>query len=167
MLENSTKKKLREHDWISYIKNETNPSQSLARCRSALKEAISQLILLANKLPNDEQEEILTKDSIREIIQALLSKNIDGIHSYKANKPLLEGKDFTYDAEHNKKILQIAALLVQEGTRICKEQYEASNVQELSKYIIEPLDNANAICSAMALTRVIKSSRLKYNVKDS
>ena len=58
MLHNSVKSRLRERNWIEFEKKESNPSQSWRRMKNDSINAINELALIAQKAPEDKQNEI-------------------------------------------------------------------------------------------------------------
>src|SRR5215208_2722323 len=67
------RKKLKEQNWESIMEEESNASQTWKRdIKDKVITVLSDLILLAHKLPNDKQEEIFTIQGVEKLISALL-----------------------------------------------------------------------------------------------
>jgi hypothetical protein len=148
---------------------EKNLSDKLIDWRSQSKRAIDGLTLLAKRLPNNEQKEIFYYDNIKGLLQAILHGSIEELQYYSKakDKSIFKGQDTNYDNEFDNRIVQIAAFLVEEGTRICIEQYKTKHKlnDRLNQPIIDILDRAAGICDAIAFPfRVTKSQTLRYNI---
>jgi hypothetical protein len=156
------KKKLRERNWQDIARKDSNPSGMLARFKSQCRNAITELTLLASRLPNEEQESIFDYDNIQALIEAMLQGNSEGLHSYfKANdKSIFKGNDRDYDNKFNSRITHTAALLVREGVKLCIDQYKSKLEQDsrLNQATIDKLNDAAEICDAIAFKLYSRST---------
>jgi hypothetical protein len=145
---------LHEQNWREIARKDMNPSDTLFRFREQSSKAINELILLANKLPNEEHEKIFYYDKIEGLMQAILHGNNEGLHYYSkaTDKSIFTGDDMHHDNNFNSRITHIAALFVREGIKICIGQYKAKIEQDsrLNQATIEKLNNAAEICDAIA-----------------
>lgn len=71
MLSKKTRIKLNK-GWTHFLKYEKNESQSKHRLRVQVDDAFKDLILLANKIPSDQQFEFFTPQRIEEFLHSLL-----------------------------------------------------------------------------------------------
>jgi hypothetical protein len=137
MLENSTYRKFIEHDWVHIWNNESNPSQFWHRIRTQANRAINQLIKLANKLPDEKQQEIFNYSDMKKFIISILEKG-----NYA------DPMDELSDARRT----QLAALLVEEGIKVCIKKYELLHNE--TRTLTEPttihLNKAKDICKEIA-----------------
>jgi hypothetical protein len=154
LLQKDSRKKLRERNWKDIARKDTNLSGTLARFKRQSDDAIRDLTLLANKLPNEEQESIFDYENIQALIEAILQANNEGLHSYsKANdKSVVKGDNRDYDNRFNSRITHTAALLVREGVKFCIDQYKSKLEQDsrLNQATIDKLNDAAEICDAIA-----------------
>jgi hypothetical protein len=58
MLGNGIRKRLTEQNWLSFLKRESNPTQTWHRLRSKANRAINDLILLANSARRQAERNI-------------------------------------------------------------------------------------------------------------
>jgi hypothetical protein len=72
MLSKSMRKRLNEHDLLWIEKHDSNPSQTWQRLKRHSITAINDLTLLANKLPEDKQEEIFSPNRIEDLIAQII-----------------------------------------------------------------------------------------------
>jgi hypothetical protein len=126
-----------QHDWLAIIRNERNPTQFWQRIRSQVDRAIDQLSLLAKKLPDDKQEQVFGYYNLKRLIISLLNKD-----NYA------DSVDETSDTRRT----QLAALLVEEGIKLCIKKYELllSETPALTGPTIEHLNKAIDICKDIA-----------------
>src|SRR5215210_4991305 len=97
------RRQLNEQNWLSIIEEDSNATQTWKRLRDKAIIAINDLKLLAEKLPDDKQEEIFNKLAIDKLVNSILF-------------PLR--KDFDYD-EYDSRRTGLAALLAEKGIRKC------------------------------------------------
>jgi hypothetical protein len=126
-----------QHDWLAITRNERNPSQFWYRIRNQMNRAINQLSLLAKKIPDDKQKEIFSYDNIKRLIISLLNKD-----DYA--DPIDELSD--------SRRTQLAALLIEEGIKVCIKKYELllSETPALTGPTIDHLNKAKDICKDIA-----------------
>jgi hypothetical protein len=145
------RKKLKEQNWESIMEEESNASQTWKRdIKDKVITVLSDLILLAHKLPNDKQEEIFTIQGVEKLISALLFPR---------------EKDFDYD-QFDVRRTNIAALLVEKGLTKCISQYSKiiQPRQELNEDLITGLQKSSRICNVIALelqTQQLKLEQLQ------
>lgn len=137
MLENSTYRKFIEHNWVDIWNNESNPSQFWHRIRTQVNRAINQLIKLANKLPDEKQQEIFNYSDMKKFIISILKKD-----NYA------DLIDELSDARRT----QLAALLVEEGIKLCIKKYELlhNETPTLTEPTTIHLNKAKDICKEIA-----------------
>lgn len=135
MLGNSIRSRISERNWLDVEKKESNPYQFWHRIRSQANTAISDLVLLANKLPEDKQEEIFSYNNVKKLIESILPKNLT-----------------SGDESSDVRSIQLAALFVEEGLKVCKEKYESllSETPPLTEPTIDRLHETNRICKEIA-----------------
>jgi hypothetical protein len=134
MLEKSTIKKLSEHDWLTFVKHDANPSQTSFRFKSQANRAIKDLVLLADKLPNTIQKEIFSYLNIQELVKSILKENFDT------------------DSDGEARRAHLAALLVKEGIEVCA-QYYRSRVEGnpiLNQPLLDQLYRISNFCEEIA-----------------
>lgn len=134
MLGKSVYKSFLELNWLEIERKESNPSQFWHRIRDHANRAINELILLANKLPDEKQEQIFNYVNMKELIESVLTKTDD--HTI----PDEELSDV--------RRTQLAALLVEEGVKVCIKKYKSlfSETPTLAEPIIDQLNKAKGIC---------------------
>lgn len=135
MLHNSTKKRLREHNWIEFERDDGNPSQTWRRVRNASINAINDLALIAQKVPEDKQNEIFSYENVQKLLTSMFGSKSDYIH-----------KTFSL------RQLELASLLVEIGTSVCKSQIQKLNIDTLAlaEATINHLDKSVDICKAVS-----------------
>lgn len=131
MLHNSTKKRLREHNWIEFERDDGNPSQTWRRVRNASINAINDLALIAQKVPEDKQNEIFSYENVQKLLTSMFGSKSDYIN-----------KTFSL------RQLELASLLVEIGTSVCKSQIQKLNIDTLAlaEATINHLDKSVDIC---------------------
>lgn len=120
MLSKSMRKSLYERNWLDIENQESNPSQTWRRLKDRSIVAINDLILLANKLPEDKQREIFSPTRVEALIVQILYL---GIYSRSQH-------DF------NSRKSEIAARLIRRGIDLNVYQYVNSSPETSS--LIEP-----------------------------
>jgi len=140
MLRKQMRKKILEHSWLELEKHESNPTQTWRRIRDEMVSAIDDIILLAQKLPEDKQKEIFTHSRIDGLIQNMLYKG-----------------DLYHFQDHYQDIFdprrsELAAILVERGVHLNSVQYRLLNKDTLS--LVEPtinhLNQSVSICKDIA-----------------
>lgn len=133
MLDNATKKQFREHNWVEISDSVSNRSQKLRRLKKQANDAISDLSLLASRLPNEEQAEIFTQQNIKKLISSILRGDTS---------------ELSEDANFNIRSTRIAALLVREGIDLCIKQYHTKIESNpvFNEHVINHLDKTKEIC---------------------
>lgn len=131
MFNKNSRKKFLEQNWLKIIETDKNPSQAYKRYRKEALQAISDLSLLASRLPDDKLYEIFNEKTL---------------------SPLLDSIFFLDKSERLTKFRQpnvkLAAFLVGRGIAYCLSEYEKWNedTPETSKPTIEYLQRASSIC---------------------
>jgi len=130
------RKKLREHNWLELARKDPNPSATLRRLTYEANKAINDLVLLAEKLPDDRVAEIFSKANTGKMVHQILEGN------------RYEKKDVAFEG----RITQIAALLVRLGTTECIKQYQLKVEPNsiLNEPIINHLKRTHEICDEIA-----------------
>ncbi len=132
------RKKLNAHNWLEIARRDSNPSQTLYRFRSQGNRAINDLILLAEKLPDDTLKDIFNYTNISKLASAILEKNE-------------VGDSTTVDEDAGRRI-QLATRLVEIGIETCINQYQSKIEQNsvLNKYVIDELREARDLCNEIS-----------------
>jgi hypothetical protein len=158
MLAKSTRKRLTELNWVEIAEDDENHGDTMRRYKKQINKAINDLILIANKFPNKDQEEIFSYANIEKVIQAILNGNIEGLHEYDKidKKKISKEQNNDYDKNFKNRILSISALLVQEGAKVCMEHYKANNQRTFTP-VMRTLEEAAEICNIIAFPYRIKS----------
>lgn len=130
MLRNSVKKRLREHDWIKFERTESNPSQSWRRMRDLSINAINDLALIAQKVPEDRQNEIFDYKNVQWLLISMFGSK----------------SHFSF------RQVELASLLVEIGTSVCKSEIQKLNrdTLALAEATINHLDKSVDICKALS-----------------
>lgn len=135
------RKQLNEQNWLNIIEKDSNATQTWKRLRDKAITAMNDLILLAEKLPNDKQEEIFNRPNIDKLANSILF-------------PLR--KDFDYD-EYDSRRTRLAAILAEKSIRKCISQ--TSKIVRRPEFIedlITGLRKSISNCAVIALeTEVI------------
>jgi hypothetical protein len=139
MLRKDMRKKLQEHTWLEIARTNSNPSDTLRRLIDEANRAINDLILLADKLPNNKQAEIFRYDNLNRLLVSVLRGSLDDSSS-PSDKNLLG------------RYAHLSSLLATTGIRFCKNIYEHHIEQNpaLKKATVEKLDDATEVCNAIA-----------------
>lgn len=93
------RRKLIEQDWSEIEKQDSNPTQTWRRMRDQSIRAISDLTLLAKKIPEDKQDEIFDTKRIDELVVSILSSR----------------KSYSFHDVLNRRKAELAAVLVERG----------------------------------------------------
>jgi len=108
MLKKDTRRQLREHGWLEIAKRHSNPTLALKRLKEQATEAINDLSLLAQKLPDDTLKDIFNYANINKLINSLLAETkFDG------------GTSALDDIEKT----ELASLMARRGIDFCIKQY--------------------------------------------
>ncbi len=122
---------MQEHNWLHFIKTETNSPQAYKRLYKHSIEAIDDLGLLASRLPNDKQFEIFNEETIGNLLKSILliDKSEDKAKVRNSN-------------------LQLASMLIDVCIYPCLVEFrkQNKNTPESSKPTIEYLERAVLIC---------------------
>jgi hypothetical protein len=127
----NSRKKFQEQNWLKIIETDKNPSQAYRRFRDEALQAISDLSLLASRLPDDKLYEIFNEHTLGPLFTSIFfvdkSKDI-----FKLRQPNV----------------QLASFLVDQGITHCLSEYEKWNkdTPKSSKPTIEYLQRAASIC---------------------
>lgn len=103
--------------------------------------AINDLSLIAHKLPENIVSEIFTYDRVKKLMESILSSE---------NSP--DHLDTVSSSDMNSRRTYLAALLVEEGIKICIEKYVAQNRETpiLTEATVGQLKQAIKICNEIA-----------------
>ena len=136
MLGNATRKKIATQDWLTFVKKDPNPTQTWNRLRMHANRAMKDLQLLAHKLPSDKQDEIFNKNTIRGLIESIVS-----IGNYDDSRIALDSRKAS-----------LAAVLAETGINLSIRQYEIlqKGTPSLSQPTIIQLRNSIGICNEIA-----------------
>src|SRR5919106_385307 len=155
MLSKQMRKKLNEHSWLWIEKQESNPSQTWQRLKKQSVTAINDLTLLANKLPEDKQEEIFSPNRIEDLIAQIIHIGFfsQSHENFNSRKP------------------EIAARLIKRGIDLNIEQYVNSSPEtpSLIKPTLDHLKQTVDICSDISykmrlrnIEEEVKGSEYQY-----
>jgi hypothetical protein len=152
MLKKDMRKKLSERKWLNLAKRDTNPTQTLLRLRRQAVRAIDDLVILANKLPEDTQAEIFSYKNLEKLIHAIFG----GYEDTDAR---------TYSQFESRKA-HISYLLANAGISHCIPNYMNYVEQDpvLNRATVEKLRNAADICEAIALKMLTRESSYKVGL---
>src|SRR6476620_1953411 len=119
MLQNDSRRKLLEHNWVETRKKTHNSSQTLNRFGKQANVALDDLALLAKKLPEDYVlRKIFTQKNLRVLLQSILHGNK---RSY-----LVDDEELDVDIDDNIRRAQLAALMIKIGIDFCIDQYKST-----------------------------------------
>lgn len=140
MLNTDTRRRLKEHGWLDIAKKHSNPSMALSRFRTQAIEAIDDLVLMAQKLPEDVIKDIFNHANIKKLA-SITVRGSDG--------PAARESGISVDEVRR---IQLAALLVDIGMRTCIELYRTriEKDSDLNKLNIDHLWRAIEICNAIS-----------------
>jgi hypothetical protein len=155
MLSKQMRKKLNEHSWLWIEKQESNPSQTWQRLKKQSVTAINDLTLLANKLPEDKQEEIFSPNRIEDLIAQIIHIGF-----------------FSQSHENfNSRKSEIASRLTKRGIDLNIDQYVNSSPEtpSLIKPTLDHLKQTVDICSDISykmrlrnIDEEVKGSEYQY-----
>jgi hypothetical protein len=129
------RRRLSEHNWLDAIRTDSNRYQTWARLRKSANLALDDLSLLAERLPNEKQEEIFTYQRVH-----ALTKNIIWQPTWETNH---DERDFrrTY----------LAAEIAEECITKCIKQYKKIEPDEvLAMPLLDKLQESIAACKHIA-----------------
>jgi hypothetical protein len=152
MLENHTKKLLRQHNLLDLLKKDSNPYGRIKRLRDQSSRALDELALLAMNFPKDSHTQVFTYTAVDKLLDAILYGN-----------PQDNTDDNNGDFEG--KMTHIASMLVRKGVNYCLNKYISRIEQNsaLNKATTKELNEAIEICDAIAFK--IYSSQLEALAK--
>ena len=138
MLNFSLRKQIKEQKWLDIMKKDSNPTQKWIRLRDRANRAISDLKLLADRLPDNRQQEIFDYGKIREFLSTILRQPV-----------WLDSNQDKFDARRTR----LAAILAEESLTKCINQYknriETSEI--LNKQNVSLLEDAIKLCKEIAM----------------
>ena len=148
MLGNRVRKQLSDHNWLDLMRQESNPTQTWKRTQIQVQKAIDDLVLLADSLPDDKQEQIFNYENINRLISSILRQ------------------PFWIDSDHDEldgRRIQLAALLVEVSLKMCIAQYKTIIEKDeiLSAANISLLQNAINLSNHIALKLQLQERELK------
>jgi predicted nucleic acid-binding protein len=130
------------------MEEDSNATQTWKRLKDNAITAITDIILLAEKLPNDKQEEIFNIHNIDKLANSILF-------------PLR--KDFDYDEDDSRRT-RLAAILAEKGIRKCISQYSRITRPEFSEDQITGLRKSISKCNEIALQVELRKAESR-NIK--
>jgi hypothetical protein len=139
MLGKGLVKRLKSQKWIDAMKYGDNPTQTWTRTKIQVDRAIDHLTLLADKAPDEKQEEIFNEKKFFKLFRSLLKPH--DLRTEFETQPHLDGRRVT-----------LAKTLVQLGTDVCVQQYRLimKDTPDLAEPIISVLKQSAAICEDIA-----------------
>lgn len=158
MLKRNTRSELRKHNWVSLQKASSNPSQKFTRIRDECITGIGDLTLIAEKFPEDTQDEIFTSSKLAPMIEGILNIKFDWTRSPSVNK---------LDARRT----QLSAMIVTKSIQFLKLQYEflEHDSPALAKIVLDHLDTAVKISNEisnkvelLSMRSVASKSKLEF-----
>jgi hypothetical protein len=145
VLTKSLRRKISEQDWLDIEKQESNPSQTWRRLKDQSITAINDLILLANKLPDDKQKEIFSPTRIEAFIAQILDVG-----------------SFNQSHKHfNARKSELAARLVRKGIslNVCQYAESSPDTPSLIKPTLDHLEQTISICDDISYNMKLKNIR--------
>jgi hypothetical protein len=142
MLGKEQRKSLLQRNWVDIMNQDSNRSQTWQRLRDKAIRAMDDLILLAKKLPDEEQQEIFD-NKIKAFCSSIL----------RTNKIEMIPTNLQY--AHNRldyRRTRLAAILVKEALDLCVYQHQLlfSDMPTQNKLTIEQLERTQNICDELA-----------------
>jgi hypothetical protein len=131
MLGKAARSRILERNWLDVEKRESNPYQFWHRIRDQANTGLRDLVLLANKLPEDKQDEIFNYINMKRLVASVLAHP---------------------DKPPDVRRTHLAALLVEEGLKVCIEKYESllSETPQLTEPTIDHLKKTKLYCKEIA-----------------
>jgi hypothetical protein len=143
MLTQPMRKKISERNWLDIEKQDSNPSQLWRRLKEESITAINDLILLANRLPDDKQREIFSPTRVEDLITQIIyigffSQSHENFNSRKS---------------------EIAARLIKRGIDLIINQYmnTSSETPSLIKPTLDHLNQSVDICNDISYKMKLKN----------
>ena len=138
MLNFSLRKQIKEQKWLDIMKKDSNPTQKWIRLRDRANRAISDLKLLADRLPDTRQQEIFDYGKIREFLSTILRQPV-----------WLDSNHDKFDARRTR----LAAIMAEESLKKCIDQYKnkIEKSEVLSKQNVSLLENAISLCNEISI----------------
>lgn len=139
MLHKDTRKALQDHNWIQLKERNSNPRLALIRLKNQSITAISDISLIAQKLPVKEQDKIFKYDSMKTLIEAILNVSSEE-YSDIGNTGL------------DPRRIHLAAMLAEEGIKRCTRAYIAQNRDTpiLTEATVDQLNRTIKVCKEIA-----------------
>lgn len=143
MLHNETRKKIIKYGWSRMLEKESNRSQAITRIKSLSNRMLSDLVLLAEEIPEEEVESFIPRESIATITRTLLRQRTGDIVGIR---------DFTTIGKPTASRVQLAYLLNQISVQSLISEYELlfNNTPELASVVTEHLNKATSISRDIA-----------------
>jgi hypothetical protein len=153
MLTKPMRKKISERNWFDIEKQDSNHTQTWQRLKNHSITAINDLILLANRLPEDKQKEIFSPTRIEALIAQILDVGILN----------LSHKDF------NSRKSELAARLIKRGINLNVYQYvnSSSDTPSLIKPTLDHLKQTVSICDDISYKMKLKNIQEEEEVEGS
>src|ERR671919_325541 len=148
MLTQPMRKKISERNWLDIEKQDSNPSQLWRRLKEESIKAINDLILLANRLPDDKQREIFSPTRVEDLITQIIyigffSQSHENFNSRKS---------------------EIAARLIKRGIDLIINQYmnTSSETPSLIKPTLDHLNQSVDICNDISYKMKLKNRLINF-----
>ena len=150
MLGKATRKKLYEHDLITVINKDSNPTQARRRIKAKTNIALRDLNLLSKKTTSSDMEEFLPMTSILAFVDSLL-----GLNDYNLHRRATDSR-----------ISQLAVALVEKALIACMNQnaFLFSDTKSLGDQIYMQLKNTMSICRDIAYKiQLIEQDKIAFH----
>lgn len=148
MLEKATRKKFIEHSWVDIMKRASNSTQTWRRIRDQAIRGLNDLTLLAEKLPDDKQQEIFD-NKMRDLISSIL-----GTNRFVPEEDFFQPPSLQYPANYqlDYRRTKLAATLVNEALDLCIHQLQLLNreMPTQNNITIEQLVTTKKLCDELA-----------------
>jgi hypothetical protein len=136
MLGNALQKRLSKQKWLEAMKNDSNPTQTWTRTRSKAERALKHLKLLADALPDDKQEEIVSIGKICPLLETILRQPVWADPAFDVLDPRRS---------------RLAAAIAEKSLNKCINQYEKLETgREIRKLVITHLQQSIGLCNNIA-----------------
>jgi hypothetical protein len=141
MFRKPIREKLKTEGWTAVIKKGGNASQSKNRTNELVLIALSDIVLLYNKLPREDRDELFSLRNLRNIFDTILS----------------------VDFADNITNLEIATYLMKKSMEIFKEKFNEVNkdTTTIANLISDPLDKALNICEEITYKEKLNSNKFE------
>jgi len=133
------------------MKGEGNPSQTWLRLRARIRVVIDDLKLLAQKLPDDKQEQVFSYEMFYDLISCLLG-NEHVTRSFPKSQLLTKTplNSLTRDENLDPRRTKLALAFVTHSLWKFKKQCGLMETNRIFlEQLIEPLEQADSICDAI------------------